>query len=183
MRFSITPSFTSRLGFWKTTPMRRRTPCGSPVTECPKTRASPLEGGRRVVRIRKRVVFPPPFGPRRATLSPVATVKETSVSAARSPKRRDRARTSTAAGVSLGMGGMNWVGAERRLFSAPRTLDGCRSGLVIHPGFFHVLLADEHLHGHHRVLVHPVRDLGHLSDFRGSVHLRLVAHVHRHFLA
>ena len=51
----------------------------------PATVNEPDVGGRRVARMRKSVVLPPPFGPRRAKISPRSTANDTRFSATRSP--------------------------------------------------------------------------------------------------
>src|SRR5262245_40324596 len=54
-------------------------------TSKPAIRARPLVGARKPVRTLIVVVFPAPLGPRKAATWPRGTLKETSVSAAKSP--------------------------------------------------------------------------------------------------
>jgi hypothetical protein len=58
--------------------MRWRTAIESRNTSKPATLAVPLEAGMKHDRIRMVVDFPAPFGPRKPTMSPGATAKETS---------------------------------------------------------------------------------------------------------
>ena len=74
-------SFLSRLGDWKTTPISRRTAPASATVSWPRMRARPPVGRMSVERIRKSVVFPPPFGPRRPKISPGSTANDTPSSA------------------------------------------------------------------------------------------------------
>src|SRR5258708_12602180 len=57
--------------------MRRFTSMGCSSTSYPATVAVPPVGGRKHVRTRIVVVFPAPFGPRKPTISPLVTSKET----------------------------------------------------------------------------------------------------------
>src|SRR5438132_139921 len=71
----------SRLGSWNTTPKRLRTSIGRAVTSSPSSSSEPVVGRNRVVSILIVVVFPAPFGPRNAKISPGRTSKETSFTA------------------------------------------------------------------------------------------------------
>ena len=62
-RFSRPVASGSSPCFWATTPMARRTRIGSASTSMPATRALPLSGRDRVVRIRTVVDLPAPLGP------------------------------------------------------------------------------------------------------------------------
>src|SRR5689334_5969394 len=57
--------------------MRRRTPTGSASRSAPATVAVPAVGRSSVVSIRSVVVLPAPFGPRKPTISPSATLRST----------------------------------------------------------------------------------------------------------
>src|SRR5437773_5000584 len=83
--FSHAVSSLSRLGSWNTTPKRRRTSVGSVVGSSPSSSSEPLVGWSRVVGILIVVVFPAPFGPRNAKISPPRTSKETSPTAVTFP--------------------------------------------------------------------------------------------------
>src|SRR5436309_11961249 len=63
------------------TPRSCRALCGSLVTLCPLTNASPEVGAIRVHSILIVVVFPAPLGPSKPKTSPFLTLKETSLSA------------------------------------------------------------------------------------------------------
>src|SRR6184192_4165438 len=77
-------------GWSVTKPHRARTVLASLRTETPSTRTSPSLGAR----IPLAVVFPAPFGPRSATISPGWTWNETSSSANVPSKLRERRVTS-----------------------------------------------------------------------------------------
>jgi len=65
--------------------MRFRTSIDCAKTSNPATRAAPLEAGMKQERIRIVVVLPAPFGPRKPTMAPFSTEKDTSWMAAREP--------------------------------------------------------------------------------------------------
>src|SRR5450830_938382 len=67
--------------------MRRRTPAGLRRRSIPATVASPLVGVRRVVSMRRVVVLPAPFGPRKPTISPASTSRSTPRTASTLPWR------------------------------------------------------------------------------------------------
>src|SRR5436190_1937765 len=83
--FSHAVSSLSRLGSWNTTPKRRRTSVAWVVGSSPSSSSAPLVGCRSVVSILMVVVFPAPFGPRKAKISPGCTSKETSFTAVTFP--------------------------------------------------------------------------------------------------
>src|SRR5260221_149124 len=83
--FSHAVSSLSRLGSWNTTPKRRRTSVAWVVGSSPSSSSAPLVGCRSVVSILMVVVFPAPFGPRNAKISPGCTSKETSSTAVTFP--------------------------------------------------------------------------------------------------
>src|SRR5690349_6006684 len=83
--FSHAVSSLSRLGSWNTTPKRRRTSVAWVVGSSPSSWRTPLVGCRSVVSILMVVVFPAPFGPRNAKISPGCTSKETSLTAVTFP--------------------------------------------------------------------------------------------------
>ena len=66
----------SKLGFWLTTPMARRTRAGSASTSMPATCARPLSGRLSVVRILIVVDLPAPFGPSSAKTVPADALNE-----------------------------------------------------------------------------------------------------------
>src|SRR6266478_8272672 len=74
-------SSLSRLGSWNTTPNRCRTSVRCVVTSSPSSSSEPLVACNSVVSILMVVVFPAPFGPRNAKISPGRTSKETSLTA------------------------------------------------------------------------------------------------------
>src|SRR2546429_71276 len=98
-------------------------------------RAAPPSGGRRVARIRKRVLLPPPFGPRKPNSSPRATVNDTPASASRAPKRRRRSMTSIAgvppAGVAAPRPGPRSAGSEAVQRGRRRSRGTSRRGGVL----------------------------------------------------
>ena len=63
------------LGFWKMIPMLRRTAVASRSRSWPAIVTVPLVLASVVVRIEMVVVFPAPFGPRKANSSPGRTSK------------------------------------------------------------------------------------------------------------
>ena len=65
--------------------MRRRTSIDSRNTSKPATRAEPSEAGMKQARTRIVVDLPAPLGPRKPTISPGATVNETSRMAVTGP--------------------------------------------------------------------------------------------------
>src|SRR5207248_668369 len=65
----------------------------------PRTVACPEWGRSSVASTRRRVDFPAPFRPSTARVAPAGTVSVTLFSAARSPKRRTRPRSSIAGGA------------------------------------------------------------------------------------
>ena len=60
-----------------TYPIRRRTSSGLRRRSAPATVAVPAVGSSSVVSIRRVVVLPAPFGPRKPTISPASTVRST----------------------------------------------------------------------------------------------------------
>ena len=60
-----------------TKPIRLRTPSGSRSRSAPATVAVPAVGRSSVVSMRRVVVLPAPFGPRKPTISPSSTVRST----------------------------------------------------------------------------------------------------------
>src|SRR5215471_18877524 len=76
--------------------MRLRTPTGSDRRSDPATVALPAVGRSSVVSIRRVVVLPAPFGPRKPTISPSSTVRSTprTASTVRFRLRNVRARPS-----------------------------------------------------------------------------------------
>ena len=77
VRFSATVSLPSRLGLWKTTPILRRSAWVAPRKSQPRMRALPDWIGIRVESSLKRVLLPPPLGPRKPKISPRAIVNST----------------------------------------------------------------------------------------------------------
>src|SRR5262249_33032180 len=73
--------------------MRFLTSMGCCMTSKPATCAAPDVGGRKHVRMRMVVVFPAPFGPRKPTICPFCTSKETSSTAMLRAYRFDRLST------------------------------------------------------------------------------------------
>src|ERR1035441_7179041 len=71
--------------------MERRTSTAWVVMEKPATRASPEEGGNKVVSILMVVVLPAPLEPSRAKTSPALTARVRASTAVNAPKRRVRA--------------------------------------------------------------------------------------------
>jgi hypothetical protein len=90
----------SRLGSWKTTPMRWRTSFWRVVGSSPSSSSVPLVGCSSVVSIRMVVVFPAPLGPRKANTSPRRTSNDTSSTAVKSPNCLTRCCTRMTGGLS-----------------------------------------------------------------------------------
>src|SRR3984957_18617835 len=83
--FSQAVCSLSRLGSWKTMPKRWRASFCFTVGSRPSSSMRPLVGRNSVVSILMVVVFPAPFGPRKANISPCATSKLMSLTAVKSP--------------------------------------------------------------------------------------------------
>src|SRR5215467_4638965 len=72
--------------------MRRRTPTGSASRSAPATVAVPAVGRNSVVSMRRVVVLPAPFGPRKPTISPSSTSRSTPRTASTGPLRLENVR-------------------------------------------------------------------------------------------
>src|SRR5438552_9464831 len=66
-----------------------------PRSDSPSSRISPARGARRPETVFSVVVFPAPLLPRRATISPAATLREIPLTALISPYVTSRSRTSS----------------------------------------------------------------------------------------
>ncbi len=72
---------------WKDRASPRQALCAglSPTTERPSNMTSPASGGWRPANVLTKVVFPAPFGPTIAMISPLLTSKDTSFNAVNFP--------------------------------------------------------------------------------------------------
>src|ERR1039457_6247448 len=83
--------------------MARRTSTGCVVIEKPPTRASPEDGGKRVVSILIVVLLPAPFEPSNPNTSPALATSVKESTAVNEPKRRERRSSSTTGVVTAGL--------------------------------------------------------------------------------
>src|SRR5208337_2281387 len=98
--------------------MDRRTSTACLVMEKPATRASPEEGGNRVVSILIVVVLPAPLEPSKPKTSPALTERVRASTAVNAPKQRVRALISRTMSVILArpanpQGFLKWPSAPR----------------------------------------------------------------------
>src|SRR5579859_5102242 len=86
--------------------------CGSRYKFTPPNRTCPSLGRESAARVRSKVVFPAPLGPKRSTDSPGVTWKQTSFRATRSPKNLETFESSRdwSARVAAGGIGLNIQG-------------------------------------------------------------------------
>src|SRR5438132_10576622 len=104
--FSRTVSRSIALKSWGRTPIRFRISAWSDrlLTSYPRTSACPPVGFRRHSRISTVVVFPAPFGPRKANTSPLVRLKDIPLTAMLSPYFLERLYTCTILSDWLGRG-------------------------------------------------------------------------------
>ena len=82
-------------------PSAQRAAAGSAVTSAPSKTTVPLDAGSEPAITLNSVDLPAPFGPIRPTISPCATLIDTSSLATRPPNQRDMCRTSSKDGVVI----------------------------------------------------------------------------------
>src|SRR5882757_829810 len=84
-------------------PRSPRLSAAKPVTLWSPRKMSPLVGFRSPERRLTRVVFPAPFGPMTAWISPIAKSSDTSLTAARPPKRFESATVRSAISAMIAL--------------------------------------------------------------------------------
>src|SRR5579872_1780037 len=144
----------SELPRWPTYPIRSRTFCGSVRRSAPAIVAVPPVGSSSVESIRRVVVLPAPFGPRKPKISPAWTSRSMPATASTDPlrdlKTRRRPRTEITAGAVIATGILDKpTGARRPGLAGPIELShplpcvapSRRAGPRGEPGFPPRLLA------------------------------------------